>query len=162
MSNLGLENQDIALASVQSEKSAITADGGLCRRTSILVIDDDRQILRVLERALSKQGFAVRCAAAGDDAIDLYRRFGSQIDIVLSDLNMPVMDGPTTLDALKKINPFICFCFMTGDTSKSTIAELLQRGAMRVFAKPFSSVAYIAEELREMAARRPVLEHAGN
>lgn len=138
----------------QAEPPGAAGEG---RPTGVLVIDDEELTLRGLKRGLSLRGFAVWCATDGAGGVDLYRRHGAQIDVVLSDLNMPVMDGPQTLDALRGINPFVRFCFMTADGRMSTLAALLQLGALRVFTKPFPSVGKIAEELRELAARAPAV-----
>lgn len=124
-----------------------------CRPIGVLVIEDERLMLKAMEQGLRKRGFVVWAAPDGGEGVDLYRRFGSQIDVVLSDVQMPVLDGPKTLDALREMNPAVRFCFMTGDTRAATLANLLGRGAMRVFTKPFPSVAGVAEELWELATR---------
>jgi CheY-like chemotaxis protein len=129
---------------------ALPAPDAPPRPLGILIVEDERPILAALEKGLSRRGFAVWCAADGGAAIDLFRRFESQIDVVLSDLNLPVMDGLKTLDALRRINRLVRFCFMTGDTRQSTLAELRREGVLRVFTKPFSSVADLAEELRKL------------
>lgn len=124
-----------------------------CRPIGVLVIEDERLMLKAMEQGLRKRGFVVWAAPDGGEGVDLYRRFESQIDVVLSDVQMPVLDGPKTLDALREINPSVRFCFMTGDTRSATLNNLLGRGAMRVFPKPLPSVAGVAEELWELATR---------
>lgn len=124
---------------------------GQSRATGVLVIEDEKLMRRSLEQGLTKRGFVVWAAADGGEGVELYRRFGEQIDVVLSDMKMPVMDGAQTLDALREINPLVRFCFMTGDVRLSTLAGLLKLGALRVFTKPFPSVAEVAEELRDLA-----------
>lgn len=140
-------------ARVRGEKSPDGADAEQGQPTGILVIEDERLMRKTLEQVLRKRGFAVWAAADGGEGVELYRRFGERIALVLSDVQMPVLDGPRTLDALRQINPFVRCCFMTGDTRLSTLTGLLKRGALRVFPKPFSSVAEVAEELRELATR---------
>ncbi len=117
------------------------------RAPGALLIEDDPIMLKAMEHGLRKRGFTVWTALEGKEAVDLYRRFEGQIDIVLSDVQMPGMNGPETLTALRQWNPFICFCFMTGDIRRSTSQRLLDSGAVRVFTKPFPSVAGVAEEL---------------
>lgn len=125
------------------------------RPTGVLVIEDERLMLKSLDQGLRKRGFAVWAAADGGEGVELYRRFGWQIDVVLSDLNMPVLDGPQTLAALREINPLVRFCFMTGDVRLTTLTRLLKLGALKVFTKPFPSVAEVAEELRGLATLPP-------
>lgn len=129
------------------------ADLVQCRPTGVLVIEDERLMLKAMEQGLRNRGFVVWAARDGGEGVDLYRRFGTRIDVVLSDVQMPVLDGPKTLDALRAMNPAIRFCFMTGDTRAATLANLLGRGAIRVFTKPLRSVAGVAEELWELATR---------
>lgn len=137
--------------SARSHVNCGAADLDQCRPAGVLVIEDERLMLKAMEQGLRKRGFVVWAAPDGSEGVDLYRRFGAQIDVVLSDVQMPVLDGPKTLDALRKINPSVRFCFMTGDTRASTLTNLLRRGALRVFTKPFPSVAGVAEELWELA-----------
>lgn len=144
----------------QAGNGPATVAADQIRPTGVLLIEDERLMLKSLDRGLRKRGFAVWAAADGGGGVELYRRFGWQIDVVLSDLNMPVLDGPQTLDALREINPLVRFCFMTGDVRLTTLTWLLKLGALKVFTKPFPSVAEVAEELRELATR-PHADSAG-
>ena len=73
------------------------------------------------------------------EAIDLYREHGEHIALVLLDVRMPGLDGPKTLEALRKLNPEVPACFMTDNTGDYEPQELLQRGATYVITKPFLS-----------------------
>lgn len=146
MSHISLRGQASACPTTADEQN---------RPTGVLVIEDERLMLKSLDQGLRKRGFAVWTAADGGEGVELYRRFGDRIDVVLSDLNMPVLNGLETLDTLREINPHVRFCFMTGDVRTATFARLLKLGALRVFTKPFTSVAEVAEELRELATRSP-------
>ncbi|MBX9653629.1 response regulator [bacterium] len=106
-----------------------TANHDQCRPLGVLVIDDKRLMLKAKEQGLRERGFVVWTGRDGSEGIDLYRRFGWHIDMVLSDVQMPVLDGLMTLDALSEMNPSVRFCFMTGDTRSATLTKLLKRGA---------------------------------
>lgn len=123
------------------------------RPTGILVVEDDWLLRKALGQGFRNRGFDLWSAANGAEAVAVYQQFRPLIDVVLSDVQMPVLDGPGTLDALRTINPSVRFCFMTGDIRAATIAGLLDRGALRVFEKPLPSVARVAQELWELAAR---------
>jgi CheY-like chemotaxis protein len=58
--------------------------------------------------------------------------------VVLLDVHMPVLDGPATLDALRRLNPEALVYFMSGDTGAYDPHELLRRGAASLIAKPFT------------------------
>jgi CheY-like chemotaxis protein len=119
---------------------------------AVLVVDDESMVRDLLGVALRHFGFTVRPAAGGAEAVDLYRRHGADIDVVLLDVRMPGLDGPQTLAELRRLNPQVRCCFMSGDTGAYTTADLLTLGAARVFAKPFGSLGDLARGLREAAA----------
>lgn len=144
-------SQAVAPARLQDQSSSGAGDVDRRRPTGILVIEDERLMLKAMEQALRERGFVVWVASDGCEGVNLYQQFWAQIDMVLSDVQMPVLDGPKTLDALREINPFIRCCFMTGDTRQSILTGLLRRGALRVFTKPLPSVAGVVEELLELA-----------
>lgn len=98
------------VAPVEGRREELPGAAVQSRALGVLVIEDEKLMRRSLEQGLKKRGFAVWAAADGGEGVELYRRFGAQIDVVLSDLNMPVMDGPQTLDSLRQINPLVRFC----------------------------------------------------
>lgn len=101
----------------------------------ILVVEDDDAVRRLVDVALRTFEFAVIVAASGKKAIEILRQHN--IDLVLLDVQMPVMDGPSTLAALREIDPNLICCFMSGHTGKYTAEDLLHMGAAKVIEKPF-------------------------
>jgi CheY-like chemotaxis protein len=120
-------------------------------RPVILVVDDDSAIRTLLEVGLRPQGFEVWKAAAGQEAIDLYRQHHDAIAGVLLDVQMPALDGPHTLAALRQINPRVRAAFMSGDLGRYTEEGLLEQGATHVLAKPFR-LSDVAQTLLEMVS----------
>jgi CheY-like chemotaxis protein len=120
----------------------------------ILVVDDEPLLLRLLEVVLPPYGLAVRTAAGGQQALDLYRRHRDSIGVVLLDLGMPGLDGPQTLARLREIDPDVRFCFMSGYAAGYSPEELRVMGADRVIAKPFRDLGELARTLREAATPR--------
>jgi CheY-like chemotaxis protein len=112
-------------------------DHAIARKPGILIADDMALILTLLKFELESRGFAVWLAVDGDDALDLYRRHRDEIDLVLLDVQMPGLDGPHTLEALQHFNPEVVACFMSGYFGIYSEEELLDRGAARLFRKPF-------------------------
>jgi len=107
------------------------------RQAGVLVVDDQECVRGVLEVMLRRQGLAVWLAADGCAAIDLYRAHHAAIDLVLLDVRMPGLDGPETLIALRRLNPQVCCCFLSGDFGEYTEERLRALGAAAVFLKPF-------------------------
>jgi CheY-like chemotaxis protein len=107
------------------------------RHPGILIADDMALLLTLLKFEFESRGFLVWLAVDGDDALDLYRRHREEIDLVLLDVQMPGRDGPHALAALQQLNPDVLACFMTGNARLDAQEELLRRGAIWVFNKPF-------------------------
>jgi len=131
----------------------VTPSQQVLRPNGLLVIEDDRLLRKALGEAFRDHGFDLWTAENGSVGVELFRQFWPLIDIVLCDVQMPELDGPQTLDALRAINPSVRFCFMTGDARGAIRTRLLSRGALRVYEKPFPSVANVAWELWELATR---------
>jgi CheY-like chemotaxis protein len=124
--------------------------GAVARNPGILIADDMALILTLLKFELESRGFNVWLAVDGDDALDLYRRHRDEIDLVLLDVEMPGLDGPHTLEALRRLNPEVVACFMSGNAGTYTEEELLDRGAAWFFHKPFRP-AEVADQLQRVS-----------
>jgi two-component system KDP operon response regulator KdpE len=118
---------------------------------SILVVDDEPQIRRVLRSSLGSQGGKVLEAESGEQALDVLRR--ETVDLVLLDLNMPGMGGLETCRAIRAVwnMPIIIVSVRESGTDK---VEALDAGADDYVTKPFSF-----EEL--MARIRAALRRTG-
>lgn len=114
------------------------APASLAQSPGILVVDDEEPIRRLLQLVLQRQGFEVWLAADGSQALKLYDRFRTQIDLVLLDVRMPGLNGPQTLAALRQLNPEVPCCFLTGQAWEYSERQLRGQGAVQVFAKPFA------------------------
>jgi CheY-like chemotaxis protein len=100
----------------------------------ILVVDDDVAVRNMLEQALSGRGFVVSAAANGLEALEVLRHHRPAAAVL--DVLMPGMDGPTTLRALRAVQPELPACFFTGHAGGYAEAELLAQGACAVLNKP--------------------------
>ncbi len=94
-------------------------------RLGVLLADDEPAIRNVLALALRAQGFAVRAAAGGHEAVAAYREHRAAIDVVLLDVQMPDLDGPGALAELRRIDPAVRCCLMSGNPGAYT-AEMLR------------------------------------
>lgn len=120
----------------------------------ILMVDDDSDIRTVAEISLTAVGgFTVEVCASGPEALEKAPAFGP--DLILLDVMMPGMDGPTTLKGLREIpalaqTPVI---FMTAKVQPQEVAQLVACGALDVLAKPFDPMA-LSDALRRIWATR--------
>ena len=148
----------------EGERDALKVAAALCaealvrvRRSGlgyeVLVVDDEPGILKMLDFALRYHAFTIRGAASGKEAIEVYQQHKKTVEVVLLDVQMPEMDGPKTLAALREINPEIGCVFMSGSTGRYSSQELLAVGGVRVLQKPFSSLDEVIQALRGMVHR---------
>ena len=116
----------------------------------ILVVDDEIPVREFVCRYLSWKGFRIVEAADGNDALEMVQN--SPVDLVLSDLCMPGMDGISLIRALKPLYPELKVVVMSGYIAgEETIEELQGMGVLEVLEKPF-----LPEEL--LAAVQSALE----
>lgn len=114
------------------------------RNELILVVDDEAAICEVTRAALETYRYRVLIARDGIDAISVYVRHKDDISLVLIDLMMPSMDGPTTIRMLRKINPKIKIIAVSGLLSNYQATDLALSEVDTCLPKP-----YTVEELMQ-------------
>ena len=126
----------------------------LVEGTKILVVDDERQIVRMLRAALQSSGYQVTVASNGMEALD---RFGAdRPDLMITDLAMPEMNGIELTQAVRRASqtPIIVLSVRDGDAMK---VRALDEGADDYLTKPFSMPELLAR-VRAQLRRLPVTE----
>ncbi len=116
--------------------------------TKIMIVDDDEDIRLVTELAARRIGkWDVVVAATGEEALDQAR--SEQPDVILLDVMMPDIDGPTTLAMLREEpdTAEIPVIFLTAKAQKQEVERYLALGATGVILKPFN-VMTLADEIR--------------
>src|SRR5262245_37099393 len=103
----------------------------------ILIVDDEPQIRRILSVLLSENGFEVAEAESGEQALAVAEKF--RPDVALLDINMPGMDGLSTLRALLKSHSKLDCVMMTAYGTIRSAVEAMKSGAFDYFAKPFDN-----------------------
>jgi two-component system, cell cycle sensor histidine kinase and response regulator CckA len=83
-------------------------------RETVLVVEDDDQVRAVLVRILIGLGYKALEAASGRHALEIVRRVGLSIDLVLTDVVMPEVGGIAVVEALRREQPATRFLFMSG------------------------------------------------
>ena len=110
-------------------------------RPSFLIIEDDPSISEIVARVLDKEGFITHSAFDGPQGLDAY--YLTQPNIIILDVNMPVMDGWETLARLRRVSetPVI---MLTVYSAKQDIIKGLELGADNYLVKPFGIKEVIA------------------
>lgn len=112
---------------------------------TILLVDDEDPIRGMLTDFLETEGYKVLQAQDGKEALDL---FSSEVNIVVSDFNMPKMNGAELFWAIRKINPEIKFFLISGYFNPKQVSLIIDAGA-RFIQKPFQ----LEEVLHEIKNR---------
>jgi two-component system cell cycle sensor histidine kinase/response regulator CckA len=114
----------------------------------VLVADDEDQLRAITRRILLQAGFAVASAADGEEALDLIRARDGAVDVVLSDILMPNMDGIELAVRAQSEFPGIHFVFMTGVSDISKDQERAADIWDAIISKPFD-VSALVDTLRQ-------------
>jgi two-component system response regulator PilR (NtrC family) len=108
------------------------------RRTgSVLVVDDEEIMREILETLLTREGYQVRLASDGAEALDLVR--SGSFDAAVVDVMMPGMDGLTALGELKKLDEDLPIVMITAFASVETAISAMKSGAFDYITKPFKN-----------------------
>ncbi len=116
--------------------------------STVLVVDDEPAIRKIVRRALEAQGYAVLLASDGAEGVELFREHRERIAVVIVDMMMPVMDGPATIRALLALAPGTRIIAASGVSDDASAVRTLELGARAFLAKPFQ----IADILRAVRA----------
>jgi len=103
---------------------------------SILIVDDEPDVLDLCLRILEAEGYRVDTVQTGYDALERARQ--KPFDLLLVDIKMPGLDGMETAQAVKKINPDIICVTMTGYSTMNIAIEALKLGVDEFIIKPFT------------------------
>ncbi|WP_029349024.1 ATP-binding protein [Bosea sp. 117] len=119
-----------------AEAPAKTTD--LTGRGTLLLVEDEEAVRAFAARALASRGYQVLEAGSGIEALEVMVEHGSEVELVLSDVVMPEMDGPTLLKELRAANPDIKVIFMSGYAEEAFAKNLPEGAAFGFLPKPFT------------------------
>jgi two-component system cell cycle sensor histidine kinase/response regulator CckA len=116
---------------------------------TVLLVEDEDAVRMGGMRALTSRGYTVHEASSGVEALEVYKSLEGKVDIVVSDVVMPEMDGPTLLGELRKVNPGIKFIFVSGYAEDAFAKNLPADAQFGFLPKPFS-LKQLATVVKEM------------
>jgi two-component system cell cycle sensor histidine kinase/response regulator CckA len=123
----------------------------LTGRGTVLLVEDEEGLRALNARGLSSRGYTVLTAGNGVEALEALERSGGKIDIVVSDVVMPEMDGPTLLREMRKTNPDLKMIFVSG-YAEEAFQKNLPPGQFAFLAKPFT-LKQLVEVVKETMAK---------
>lgn len=104
----------------------------------ILIADDEQLILETTKKVLELQGYRTITARDGAEAVSVYSQSKDMISAVLLDMVMPVMDGSTAIQVLRRINPHVKIIAMSGFARRGS-NEAFMRDTQAFLAKPYKT-----------------------
>ena len=110
---------------------------------TILLVDDDEAILKVISRTLVDLGYTVLTAGDGESAVEIYRQQHEEIDAVVLDYSMPKMSGGGAFTKMREIDPSVRVLLATGHGRTDEVQELLDSGVDGLLSKPYGTTELI-------------------
>jgi two-component system cell cycle sensor histidine kinase/response regulator CckA len=131
-----------ALSAADTMARAAAAD--LTGQGTILLVEDEEGLRALNARGLSSRGYTVLEAGNGVEAIEAFDKHG-HVDLVVSDVVMPEMDGPTLLKELRRRDPGVKIIFVSGYAEEAFSKNLPDQEQYAFLAKPFTLKQLVAE-----------------
>ena len=104
---------------------------------TILVVEDEWLMRRLLERILSSDGISVLLAADGEEALEVYRLHRGEINVVLLDLGLPKISGWEVFNTLKQENPNLSVIVASGYMEPDVKSRMHRAGVEHFIEKPY-------------------------
>ncbi len=105
----------------------------------LLVVDDEEAIRTTLARTLERHGYRAVVAKDGAEAVGIYAEKKGEIAAVITDMMMPVMDGPATIVALQRMNPRVKIIGASGHDANGKVAKAAGAGVRHFMPKPYTA-----------------------
>jgi two-component system cell cycle sensor histidine kinase/response regulator CckA len=132
------EKPAVAGAIAAANTLAQVAQADLTGRGTVLLVEDEEGLRALNARGLTSRGYTVLTAANGVEALEELERNEGKVDIVVSDVVMPEMDGPTLLKEMRKTNPGLKMIFVSGYAEEAFQKNLPPGGQFAFLPKPFT------------------------
>ncbi|KWT92943.1 NAD(P)H-dependent oxidoreductase subunit E [Candidatus Magnetominusculus xianensis] len=132
---------------------------------NILIVDDDDIVVKSCDSVLAPEGFTITGTTDSSKAIELIR--DNDYDIVITDLNMPGIDGFELIRQINALKPSTGIVVITGFTSQQNIKDILQLGIIDYISKPFSphtlletilKATYLIKKIKALSTAEPDTE----
>src|SRR5690606_22195370 len=136
------EQPQVAAEAGSGDKPASARDReahkDLSGSATVLLVEDEDAVRMGNVRALASRGYTVHEASSGVEALEKFKELEGKVDIVVSDVVMPEMDGPTLLRELLLLQPNIKFIFVAGYAEDAFAKNLPSEARFGFLPKPFS------------------------
>jgi PAS domain S-box-containing protein len=150
---------DVAAASVAAEVAPIMARD-VTGQDTILLVEDEEAVRSFAARALRMRGYNVLEAGGGEEALEIVQSGANVIHLIITDVVMPNMDGPTMVRAVKALKPDLPVIFMSGYAEEAFRRNDQSSEDIHFLPKPFG-LKQLAAKVKEVLSGQPVPKRAG-
>jgi len=119
---------------------------------TILIVDDIEGVHEMMDMVFMDTGFEIRHALSGLGAVEIYKN--EPVDVVVSDIQMPGLNGLELFEELQALDPYVVCIMMTAANSKEYVIKALRLGAFDYVEKPFDEDAFVQMVSRGAEERR--------
>ncbi len=116
---------------------------------TILIIDDEELLIKICKMMLKRLGHKVLTAYSGSEGLKIFAANKNQIDLIISDMNMPEMDGQEVVYKLRKIDHRVKVLLSSGALLDSDEKEVINRGFNGFIKKPYN-INTLSEKMAEV------------
>jgi PAS domain S-box-containing protein len=129
---------EIAIRPPESSRPTLPSAGG-----TILVVDDEEVVRRMVKATLERHGFKVLIAQNGQEAVEAFRLFANEIAVVLLDMTMPVMSGQEALRELKAVRADVKVILSSGFNEVEAVQRFRGKVLAGFIQKPYTAAALV-------------------
>ncbi|HZD05710.1 MAG TPA: ATP-binding protein, partial [Longimicrobiales bacterium] len=117
---------------------------------TVLVVEDERSVRTIVRRVLQREGYQVLEASGGEEALDLLERYDGDIELLLTDLVMPRMNGKAVADTVTERRPGVRVLYMSGHTDDALGEKGVLTPGTELLEKPFDGETLLSRVRRVM------------
>ncbi|MBN8705434.1 MAG: PAS domain S-box protein [Bacteroidetes bacterium] len=115
----------------------------------LLLVEDEKPMLNLVKMFLESYGYNILTATDGQEGLAVYAKHSQQIDLVISDIGLPKLEGDAMFFEMKKINPEVKLVFASGLVEPELKRNLLAEGVIEIIGKPYD-VEYLLKRAFEL------------
>ena len=104
----------------------------------IMIVDDEHFVTLLAQRVLTDAGYRVVCAKDGFEALEIYKKLQSEINLIILDFTMPIMDGSDVFNEMRLLNPRAPIVLSSGFSEQEKLKWMLAKGLRGFIPKPYS------------------------
>lgn len=104
-------------------------------KNRILIVDDEQNVRQLIAKVLEKEGYEILTACNGEEGLEVFQK--NNIDLIISDIKMPKMNGIEFLHKVKEQEPGVGFILITAFATMETAIDAIKSGAQDYVTKPF-------------------------